>query len=144
MIDSVGAKVEAAAATTTTTTTTMARSESSTPTSAASPSSSSAAAAAAAASTSSSATSWRKISLPLPNLLPHLTLSFRGAGREPTEPEPASASAPASASKTGRKAAREWTLRRQKTYDSPGCLGLAAIGRSQSTTAGPSKVKIRK
>lgn len=73
---------------------------------------------------SSSATTWRKISLPLPHLFPHLTISFRGhlPGRPPSPPTPASGVAHQSALVTKPKSGRDWKLRRQKTYDSPGCL----------------------
>lgn len=76
----------------------------------------------AAAAGSSSAT-WRKISLPLPHLFPHLTINFRGhtPGRPPS-PTSTAGSAPITKAKSG----RDWKLRRQKTYDSPGCLNASA------------------
>ena len=55
----------------------------------------------------SSAPTWRKISLPLPHLLPNF-----GASN-------------ASSAGQKRKTGRDWSLRRQKTYDSPGCVAPA-------------------
>ena len=73
-------------------------------------------------SASTTTTTWRKISLPLPHLFPHLTINFRGhlPGRPPSPPSNAASGAPPPAAKT--KTSRDWKLRRQKTYDSPGCL----------------------
>ena len=61
----------------------------------------------------SSAPTWRKISLPLPHLLPNF-----GASN-------------ASSAGQKRKTGRDWSLRRQKTYDSPGCV--SAVKKDDST-----------
>ena len=76
-----------------------------------------------AASTTGSSATWRKISLPLPHLFPHLTNNYRAhtPGRPPSPPT-SSGSAPITKPKSG----RDWKLRRQKTYDSPGCLNSSA------------------
>ena len=63
-------------------------------------------------------TTWRKISLPLPHLFPHLTINFRG--HHPRPPSPTQ-----QASAAAKPAKRDWKLRRQKTYDSPGSLHQA-------------------
>lgn len=65
-------------------------------------------------------TTWRKISLPLPHLFPHLTINFRG--HHPRPPSPTQQATTASAAKPAK---RDWKLRRQKTYDSPGSLHQA-------------------
>ena len=93
--------------------------------------------AAATATTSSGGrpTSWRKISLPLPHLFPHLTINFhrsasvtrRTSSPSPIAPlqlQPQQATLPPHPpTRTGSKSSgRDWRLRRQKTYDSPGCL----------------------
>lgn len=72
---------------------------------------------------SSSTMTWRKISLPLPHLFPHLTINLRGhmPPARSVSPPSIGGSAPAAKVKSG----RDWKLRRQKTYDSPGCLNTA-------------------
>ena len=81
--------------------------------------------------------SWRKISLPLPHLFPHLTINFHRSAsmtRRTSSPAPPPhpivpnqpqqpSQQPPPPSRTGSKSGgRDWRLRRQKTYDSPGCL----------------------
>lgn len=95
------------------------------------------------ASTGGGPSTWRKISLPLPHLFPHLTINFRGGssgggGSHNRPPSPTAQQHPvalpppaAKPTKTG----RDWKLRRQKTYDSPGCLGAAA-GASRPAASG--------
>ena len=90
------------------------------------------------ATTTSSATTWRKISLPLPHLFPHLTINFRGhlPARPPSPTQSGGAPPPPPPAKSK---GRDWKLRRQKTYDSPGCLNSPAAKPPQhrSTTVSP-------
>ncbi|EFX84742.1 hypothetical protein DAPPUDRAFT_222879 [Daphnia pulex] len=81
-----------------------------------------------APSSSSSTMTWRKISLPLPHLFPHLTINLRGhlPPARPSSPPPTGGAGSAAAPVTKAKTGRDWKLRRQKTYDSPGCLNAAA------------------
>ena len=83
---------------------------------------------AATPSSSSSTVTWRKISLPLPHLFPHLTINLRGhlPPARPSSPPSTGVGGSSGASVTKVKSGRDWKLRRQKTYDSPGCLNASA------------------
>lgn len=84
---------------------------------------------AATPSSSSSTMTWRKISLPLPHLFPHLTINLRGhlpPARPSSPPSTGVGGSSSGAPVTKVKSGRDWKLRRQKTYDSPGCLNASA------------------